>query len=129
MKDGLSVVGHDVVPVYAGAKSAGTVKFPPDISLPDMLWMKLTRSPHAHARILEIDTSQAEKMWGVVKILTYKNVPRVLFGPYKDELYPLDEEVSFVGDSVAAVVADKRVQHGHFTRGVEFEDATFAACA
>jgi xanthine dehydrogenase molybdenum-binding subunit len=106
MKDTLSVVGHNFVPVYAGDKSAGTVKFPADISLPNMLWMKLARSPHAHARILHIDISAAEKMWGVVKILTYKDVPRVLFGPYKDELYPLDEEVSFVGDSVAAVAAE-----------------------
>lgn len=106
MNDKLSVVGQDSVPVYAADKSAGTVKFPADISLPGMLWIKFTRSPHAHARILEIDTSEAEKMWGVVKVLTYKDVPRVLFGPYKDELYPLDEEVSFVGDTVAAVAAE-----------------------
>ena len=106
MKDALSVVGQNFVPVYAAAKSTGTVKFPADISLPGMLWMKLARTPHAHARILEIDTSRAEQMWGVVKVLTYKDVPRVLFGPYKDELYPLDEEVSFVGDSVAAVAAE-----------------------
>jgi len=106
MKDNLSVVGQNFVPVYAAKKSDGTVKFPADVSLPGMLWMKFTRSPHAHARILEVDTSQAEKLFGVVKILTYKDVPRVLFGPYKDELYPLDEEVSFVGDSVAAVAAE-----------------------
>jgi CO/xanthine dehydrogenase Mo-binding subunit len=92
MKDNLSVVGQNFVPVYAAKKSDGTVKFPADVSLPGMLWMKFTRSPHAHARILEVDTSQAEKLFGVVKILTYKDVPRVLFGPYKDELYPLDEE-------------------------------------
>ena len=106
MKDDLAVVGQNLVPVHGAEKSDGTVKFAVDISLPGMLWMKLARSPHAHARILEIDTSAAEKMWGVVKILTYKDVPRVLFGPYKDELYPLDEEVTFVGDSVAAVVAE-----------------------
>ena len=106
MIDDLSVVGQNLAPVYAAKKSDGTVKFPADVTLPNMLWMKFTRSPHAHARILEIDTSAAEKMWGVVKIMTYKDVPRTLFGPYKDELYPLDEEVSFVGDSVAAVVAE-----------------------
>jgi xanthine dehydrogenase molybdenum-binding subunit len=106
MKEDLSVVGRDVAPVYAADKSAGAVKFPADISLPRMLWMKLARSPHAHARILAIDASAAEKMWGVVKVMTHKDVPKVLFGPYKDELYPLDEEVSFVGDSVAAVVAE-----------------------
>ena len=41
--------------------------------------MKFTRSPHAHARILEVDTSAAEKLFGVVKILTYKDVPRDSF--------------------------------------------------
>ena len=106
MNDELSTVGQNLAPVHAAEKADGTVKFPADMSFPNMLWMKLARSPHAHARILEIDSSAAEKMWGVVKIFTYKDVPRVLFGPYKDELYPLDEEVTFVGDSVAAVVAE-----------------------
>jgi CO/xanthine dehydrogenase Mo-binding subunit len=71
-----------------------------------MLWMKIVRSPHAHARILEVDTSEALKIPGVVAILTHKDVPQVLFGPYRNELYPLDEEVRFVGDAVAAVAAE-----------------------
>lgn len=101
-----SVVGERVAPVYGEQKAAGTVKFPADIILPNMLWMKILRSPHAHARILEIDVSRAEKMWGVRGILTHQDVPRVFFGPFKDEFSPLDEEVLFVGDTVAAVAAE-----------------------
>jgi CO/xanthine dehydrogenase Mo-binding subunit len=71
-----------------------------------MLWMKILRSPHAHARILEVDASEALKIPGVVAVLTHKDVPQVLFGPYRNELYPLDEEVRFVGDAVAAVAAE-----------------------
>src|ERR1700751_2465742 len=86
-------------------KAAGTVRFPADINLPNMLWMKILRSPHAHARIVAVDTSGAEKIPGVVAILTHRDVPKVLFGAYQNEIYPLDEEVRFVGDTVAAVAA------------------------
>jgi len=71
-----------------------------------MLWMKIVRSPHAHARILEVNSVAARKIPGVMAILTHDDVPKVLFGPYQEELYPLDQEVRFVGDSVAAVAAE-----------------------
>lgn len=106
MEESFSVVGQRVTPVYGEGKVTGTLKFPADIALPDMLWMKILRSPHAHALISEVDTSKAEKIPGVAAILTYKDVPRVLFGPFEYELYPLDREVRFVGDSVAAVAAE-----------------------
>src|ERR1700751_5472878 len=87
-------------------KAAGTVRFPADINLPNMLWMKILRSPHAHARIIAVNASAAKKIPGVVAILTHKDVPKVLFGAYQNEIYPLDEEVRFVGDTVAAVAAE-----------------------
>jgi CO/xanthine dehydrogenase Mo-binding subunit len=104
--DTFSVVGQRVPPIYGVGKATGSLKFPADIILPNMLWMKILRSPHAHARILEVDTSEALKIPGVVAVLTHKDVPQVLFGPYRNELYPLDEEVRFVGDAVAAVAAE-----------------------
>lgn len=106
MEKSFSVVGQKVTPVYGIGKVTGGVKFAADIVLPNMLWMKILRSPHAHALISEIDTSQAEKIPGVAAILTHRDVPRVLFGPFEYELYPLDREVRFVGDSVAAVAAE-----------------------
>ena len=82
------------------------MRFPADVNLPNMLWMKILRSPHAHAKILDVDAAAAQKLPGVVAILTHNDVPRVLFGPYQNEIYPLDEEVRFVGDTVAAVAAE-----------------------
>lgn len=106
MERSLSVVGERVTPVYGAGKVTGTTKFPPDVVLPRMLWMKILRSPHPHARILKIDASEAEKMPGVAMVLTHGNVPRILIGPFENELYPLDDEVRFVGDAVAAVAAE-----------------------
>ena len=99
-------VGKSVAPVYGVEKATGEMRFPADLNLPNMLWMKILRSPHAHAKIAAIDVSDALKMPGVVEVLTHKNVPNILFGPYQNEIYPLDEELRFVGDTVAAVAAE-----------------------
>ncbi len=100
-----STVGQSVPPIYGIEKAVGALRFAADINLPNMLWMKILRSPHAHARIVAVDTSAAEKMTGVACVITHKDVPHVLFGPYQNEIYPLDDEVRFVGDTVAAVAA------------------------
>ncbi len=101
----LLTVGQSVPPIYGIEKATGALRFPADINLPNMLWMKILRSPHAHARIVAVDTTDAEKMPGVAAVITHKDVPHVLFGPYQNEIYPLDEEIRFVGDTVAAVAA------------------------
>jgi xanthine dehydrogenase molybdenum-binding subunit len=101
-----STVGKSAAPIYGMEKATGVLCFPADVNLPDMLWMKILRSPHAHAKILDVDTSAAREIPGVAAILTHRDVPRVLFGPYQNEIYPLDEEVRFVGDTVAAVAAE-----------------------
>jgi CO/xanthine dehydrogenase Mo-binding subunit len=104
-KANFSTVGRSVPPIYGVEKATGGLRFPADINLPNMLWMKILRSPHAHAKIVAVDARAAEKMPGVAAVITHKDVPRVLFGPYQNEIYPLDEEVRFVGDTVAAVAA------------------------
>jgi len=101
----LLTVGQSVPPIYGIEKATGALRFPADINLPNMLWMKILRSPHAHARIVDVDATAAEKMPGVAAVITHKDVPHVLFGPYQNEIYPLDEEIRFVGDTVAAVAA------------------------
>jgi xanthine dehydrogenase molybdenum-binding subunit len=105
MSVSFSTVGQSVPPIYGVEKTTGALRFPADINLPEMLWMKILRSPHAHAKIVAVDATAAEKMPGVAAVITHKDVPRVLFGPYQNEIYPLDEEVRFVGDTVAAVAA------------------------
>jgi xanthine dehydrogenase molybdenum-binding subunit len=99
-------VGKSVAPIYGIEKATGEMLFPADVNLPNMLWMKILRSPHAHAKIAAIDVSDALKMPGVAAVLAHKDVPKVLFGSYQNEIYPLDEEMRFVGDTVAAVAAE-----------------------
>ncbi|MGB7946929.1 MAG: molybdopterin cofactor-binding domain-containing protein, partial [Candidatus Binatia bacterium] len=101
----LLTVGQSVAPIYGIEKATGTLRFAADINLPNMLWMKILRSPHAHAKVVAVDATVAERMPGVAAVITHKDVPHVLFGPYQNEIYPLDEEIRFVGDTVAAVAA------------------------
>ena len=77
------------------------------------LIVKLLRSPHAYARIADIDTSIAKKVPGVEEIFTYHDVPNTMFtlagqsypepSPYDRKI--LDEYVRYVGDPVAIIAA------------------------
>ena len=83
----------------AAAKAKGTAQFTDDILLPGMLHGKILRSPLAHARILRIDTSRAEKLPGVKGVVTGQDIPdrvvrhrpqgpgRACPGPGKGALY------------------------------------------
>ena len=87
------------------------------IKLPEMLEGKILFSPHAHAKILKIDTSKAEQLPGVEAVITWEDVPKNLFNPNKLDLilvhpelefkdtYVLSEKARFVGDRIAAVAA------------------------
>ena len=61
-------------------KVTGKAKYLDDISFPGLLIGKILRSPHPHARILSIDTSEAEKLKGVRAVITAKDCPRNKFG-------------------------------------------------
>src|SRR5438046_10752914 len=102
----LFTVGKPVPFIYGVEKATGILHFPADVNLPNMLWMKILRSPHAHAKILDVDAAAAQKLPGVVALLTHNDVPRVLFGPYQNEIYPLAAEVRFAGAIFAAVAAE-----------------------
>ena len=85
-----------------------------DWSPPGLLHLKVLRSPHPHARIRQINTEKAEALTGVEAVFTHKDVPRRAYStaghgaPVPDPLdhYLLDNKVRFIGDRVAAVVAD-----------------------
>ncbi|HPU35299.1 MAG TPA: molybdopterin-dependent oxidoreductase, partial [Bacillota bacterium] len=112
-----SVVGKSVRRLDAEEKATGKAVFSSDFTLPGMLYGKVLRSPYAHARIVSIDTTEAEKLPGVKAVITYKNTPRELFNtsatmtftvpaqkPVLDQ-YIFDNVVRYVGDEVAAVAA------------------------
>lgn len=88
-------------------KATGSAKYCGDLKFPGMLYGKLLGSPHAHAKILNIDTSEALKIPGVVDVITAKDVPDLKYGisPARwDENVLCIEKVRHVGDKVAAVV-------------------------
>ena len=104
---GLRVVGKAHRKVDATAKVTGVTRFADDLFLPRMLFAKLLRSPHPHARILSIDTSRAAALPGVKAVLTGKDLP-IPFGilPVSQDEHALAlDKVRFVGDPVAAVAA------------------------
>jgi CO/xanthine dehydrogenase Mo-binding subunit/aerobic-type carbon monoxide dehydrogenase small subunit (CoxS/CutS family) len=92
----------------------GTARYTFDTTIDGLLHIKLLRSPHAHARIVAIDRSAAMAVPGVHAVLTHEDAPSVLFSTArheKDWMDPedtriLDDVVRFIGQKVAAVVAD-----------------------
>ncbi|MFC1894054.1 xanthine dehydrogenase family protein molybdopterin-binding subunit [Chloroflexota bacterium] len=103
MSEQFSVLGRRLPRNDALEKVKGEAKFVADIQLPGMLHAKFLRSPHAHARIVRIDTSKAERLAGVKAVLTYQNVPKV--HPRRKLEYLLDETVHCAGEEVAVVAA------------------------
>lgn len=102
-----SVVGKPQRKIDGLAKATGAAVYADDIQLPGMLHAKTLRSPHAHARILSIDTSRALALPGVHAVITGKDLPK-RYGviPWtQDECALAVDKVRFIGDEVAAVAA------------------------
>ncbi|RJX36538.1 MAG: hypothetical protein C4525_00280 [Desulfarculus sp.] len=98
-------VGRSVPKVDGRLKATGSARYTSDLSFPTMLWADLLRSPHPHARILNIDTSRAQKLPGVKAVITGQDTP-MSFGVSKQDQTPLARhKVRHVGDAVAAVAA------------------------
>ncbi|NNM06790.1 MAG: 2Fe-2S iron-sulfur cluster binding domain-containing protein, partial [Gemmatimonadetes bacterium] len=79
-RDDHVVVGRRVPRIDAPELVSGRAVFTDDISFPGMLYGKILTSPHAHARILRLDTSKAEALEGVKAVLTAADVPETFYG-------------------------------------------------
>ena len=84
-------------------KLTGEAKYTADVQLPGMLFGKILRSPHPHARILSINVDAARSLPGVRAVVTPFDAPK---GQVAPDMPILDTEARYVGDEVAAVAAD-----------------------
>lgn len=106
-----SIIGKPTPNTDGPAKVTGEAVYTFDMTLPNMLYGKLLRSPYPHARIISIDTSKAEKLPGVKAIITGKDTPGGKWGLWRRFRELADQEalattkVRFIGDPVAAVAA------------------------
>ena len=119
----MNTVGHDVPRIDSYERVTGRATYTADVLLPGMLYARVLRSPHPHARIRSIDTSRAEALPGVRAVVTHET-HEVIYSSgsiaggrqYSDAAkdvtqhirYMFDNPVKFVGQPVAAVAAVNR---------------------
>lgn len=109
-EESFRVIGRSHPDVNGVLKVTGKGKYAADIKLPGMLFGKTVRSEYTHARILQIDISEAERVPGVVKILTWKDIPgENRYGKnIRDQQVFAKERVRCIGEPIALVVAESR---------------------
>ena len=102
----LKSVGKSLIRVDAYSKVTGKAIYPQDIYMENMVYGKTLRSTKAHAYIT-IDTREAEKVEGVIRVFTHKDIPMNKFGViFKDHEVFTSKKVKKIGESMAFVVAD-----------------------
>ena len=102
------VLGTSALRPDGAAKVRGNFEFTSDLHAENMLWGATLRSPHAHARIVSIDTTEAWKISGVETIITAEDVPgSPTYGLIsQDQPVFARDVVRYMGEPIAAVAAD-----------------------
>jgi CO/xanthine dehydrogenase Mo-binding subunit/aerobic-type carbon monoxide dehydrogenase small subunit (CoxS/CutS family) len=119
----LNVLGHETTRIDAVERTTGRAKYSGDVQLPGMLYARVLRSPHPHARVARVDASKALALPGVKAVISHDNCT-VQWGAgsisggaqYNEEIkkitkhrrYAFNNPVRFVGEPVAAVAAVDR---------------------
>jgi CO/xanthine dehydrogenase Mo-binding subunit/aerobic-type carbon monoxide dehydrogenase small subunit (CoxS/CutS family) len=106
--------GRSVAAPAGPAVVSGSARYTLDVAPPGLLHLKLLRSPHAHARIISIHKDDALAVPGVRAVLTWEDAPRKTYSSARhedesgdpDDTVVLDNVVRFIGQRVAAVIAE-----------------------
>ncbi len=101
-----SLIGKRISKIDSPWKSSGTAEYTYDVHRPNMLFGRMVQSPHAHAKITNIDTSVAEKMPGVKAV---------------DIIHPVGQEALWVGKEIVAVAAETDDQARDAMRAVKID--------
>ena len=118
-KKDYKVVGTRPIRHDGYEKVTGKAIYGADIKLPGLIWGAVSRSPHAHAKIISIDTSEAKKMAGVLAVITHEDMPKaenkmVDLGEgsvnfkWASEKLMANNKVIYRGQPVAAIAAIDR---------------------
>lgn len=135
----MGIIGQSVTRVDAPDKVTGRAKYTDDLADKSALIAKVMHSTIAHGYVKSIDTSEAERIKGVVKIVTCFDVPNIPFptaghpwstDPHHQDVADrllLNRHVRYYGDDVAAVVARDEVSAAQAIRAikVEYEELPF----
>jgi CO/xanthine dehydrogenase Mo-binding subunit len=104
-----TVAGHDTRRVDGIEKVTGKAMYTGDLQLPGMAYAKILRSPVAHARLIKVDAAKAKQLPGVIATLTRDDIKGFNYkygATYKDQSIVAVDKVRYVGDPVAAVLAE-----------------------
>jgi carbon-monoxide dehydrogenase large subunit len=106
----LHYIGKPVLRIDGLDKVTGRAAYTVDINLPGLLHGAVLRSPMAHARIRDIDVSQATHMPGVRAVITGHDVPYTFGGIIKDQPFLAAERIRYAGEPVVAIAAETELQ-------------------
>src|ERR1700689_3057521 len=113
-ESGLKVVGTRPIRPEGVDKVTGRALFAADTRAAGMLWGKIKRSPHAHARIVSIDTSKAAALPGVLAVLTAADLPNIA----SEEAFVGEGPTNFRDVSRNIMARDKVLYEGHAVAAV-----------
>ena len=126
-----NVIGKPVQRLDSLGHVTGRTQFFEDVNPAGMLHLKMHRSERHHANIVSVDTSAAEAVKGVVKILTHEDVPKnwytvltLINVGYPEELVLAEKKVLWYGEPIVAVVAtsERAAREGAAAVKVDYED-------
>jgi CO/xanthine dehydrogenase Mo-binding subunit len=101
-----TIIGKEIDRVDGFEKAIGEAKYAGDIKIEGMLYSKILRCPHPHAKILRLETSKAESLTGVRAVISKNNCTGWNTYWYTIQQPAFPEELGYYGQEVAAVAAD-----------------------